>query len=171
MHGTPVHLRSDFRTGITLIECAGAALILGLLITTGLRAAAQAGASQAISARSVTGTLLAESLMNDILLLPYADPAGGTFIGIDSGESAANKSTFDDVDDFDQWTESPPTSSTGTTMAGFAGWTRSVRVYRASLSNPDSNSGAESGLKRIEVTVKFGSKDVCKLTSLRSAAS
>ena len=101
------HLRLS-RSGITLIECAAASIILGLMITAGLRAATGAGAAQAISARALTGSLLAEGLMNEVSALAYVDPSGSATIGLDSGEFAGDKTTFDDVDDFDNWTESPP---------------------------------------------------------------
>jgi len=154
---------------VTLIECAGASIILGLMITAGLRAAASAGAAQAISARALTGSLLAEGLMNEITSLAYVDPAGGTTIGIDAGESSSDKATFDDVDDFDSWTESPPKAPGGAVIANMTKWSRSVRVYRAQIGSPATNSAVESNLKRIEVTVKFSGKVVCKLTSLRAA--
>lgn len=157
------------RSGITLIECAGASLILGLMITAGLRAAAQAGAAQVVSGRALAGTLLAEGLLNEILSLPYADPSGATTIGIDAGESASSKATFDDVDDFDSWAESPPQAPGGAAIPGMANWSRSVRVYRALPSSPDTNSASETGLKRIEVTVRYSGKAVCTLTALRAA--
>jgi len=155
--------------GITLIECAGASIILGLMITAGLRAAAGAGAAQAISARTLSGTLLAEGLLNEITQLPYADPSGSAIFGIDAGEVAGNKSTFDDIDDFDNWSESPPKSPENTTLPNMTKWSRSVRIYRALTSSPESNSATETGLKRIEVTVSYSGKIVCLLKALRAA--
>lgn len=168
MHRASSHLR-HFRPAVTLIECAGAAVILGLMITAGLRAAAGAGAAQAISARALTGSLLAEGLMNEITARAYAEPSGATTIGIDSGETASNKTTFDDVDDFHNWTESPPQAPDGTPIPSMTNWSRSVKVYRALLGSPDSNSASESGLKRIEVTVTYRNKLICKLSALRAA--
>ncbi|MBX3380352.1 MAG: hypothetical protein KF805_09655 [Phycisphaeraceae bacterium] len=168
MNPHPANINTE-RRGVTLIECAGASIILGLMITAGLRAAAGAGAAQAISARSLNGSLLAEGLTNEILSRAYVEPGGATTMGLDAGEIASNKTTFDDVDDFDNWTESPPKSSDGSAIANMTMWSRSVRVYRAQIASPDSNSVVESGLKRIEVTVSYAGKVVCKLTSLRAA--
>lgn len=154
------------RHGITLIECAGASLILGLMITAGLRASVQAGASQVVSSRSLTGTLLAEALLNEISTLAYAEPSGATTLGPDAGETG--KATFDDIDDYDNWSESPITDSTAAAISGMSNWSRSVRVYRALVSSPDANSATETGLKRIEVTVKFSGRVVASLSALRS---
>jgi len=155
--------------GITLIECAGASIILGLMITAGLRAAAGAGAAQAVSARTLTGTLLAEALLNEVSSLDYAEPSGATTLGIDAAEIAGNKSTFDDVDDFDYWNESPPKTPDGTGIANMTKWSRSVRVYRSLTNSPESTSATETGLKRIEVTVSYSDKVVCTLKALRAA--
>ncbi|MGH7243449.1 MAG: hypothetical protein ACREJD_08545 [Phycisphaerales bacterium] len=157
------------RSGITLIECAGASIILGLMITAGLRAAAGAGAAQALSARALTGSLLAEGLMNEVTSLAYAEPSGAATMGLDAGEVASNKSTFDDVDDFDNWTESPPKAPDNVAIANMTKWSRSVRVYRAATGSPQSNSATETGLKRIEITVSYSGKVVCKLKALRAA--
>lgn len=157
------------RSGITLIECAGASIILGLMITAGLRAAAGAGAAQALSARALTGSLLAEGLVNEVTTLAYAEPSGAATFGLETAEIATDKTTFDDVDDFDNWTESPPRAPGGTAIGGMSRWTRSVRVYRALVSAPDSNSVSESGLKRIEVTVSYAGRVVYKLNALRAS--
>lgn len=141
------------------------------MLTAGLRAAAGAGASQALSARALTGTLLAEGLLNEVTSLAYADPSGAVAMGLDSGEIASDKSTFDDVDDFDNWTESPPRSPGGVAIGGMTKWTRSVRVFRAQTNSPESNSASESGLKRIEVTVLFSGKVVSQLRALRTTDS
>ena len=164
----PARHRLPSRRAVTLIECAGAAIILGLMITAGLRAAAGAGAAQAVSARALTGSLLAEGLMNEITARSYAEPSGATTMGIDSGEVASNKTTFDDVDDFHNWTESPPQSPDGSPIPNMISWSRSVKVYRAQLAAPDSNSASESGLKRIEVSVTCAGKLVCRISALRA---
>jgi len=165
----PAHQSRTSRSGITLIECAGASIILGLMITAGLRAAAGAGAAQAISARALTGSLLAEGLVNEVSALAYAEPSGGTTFGLDAAEIATDKATFDDVDDFDNWTESPPKAPGGAAISGMSRWTRSVRVYRALASAPETNSVSESGLKRIEVTVSYAGRAVYKLNALRAS--
>lgn len=157
------------RRGVTLIECAGASIILGIMITAGLRAAAGAGASQATSARALNGSLLAESLMNEILERAYSEPDGASGMGIDSGETASDKSTFDDVDDFHNWAESPPRSPDGSIAPNMAQWARSAKVFRAVVASPETSTGTETGLKRIEVTVSYAGKIVCALTGLKAA--
>lgn len=50
------------------------------------------------------GMSLAESMIDEIIVLPYADPEGETTIGPDTGEVA--RSDFDNVDDYHGFTES-----------------------------------------------------------------
>jgi Tfp pilus assembly protein PilV len=49
-------------------------------------------------------------------------------LGVDSGENASNKTTFNDIDDFNGWTESPPQDPMGNTLSQFVGFSRSVTV-------------------------------------------
>ncbi|MFO0860269.1 MAG: hypothetical protein U0570_06920 [Phycisphaerales bacterium] len=165
------HPKHPTHHAVTLIECAGASIILGLMLVAGLRAAAGAGASQAASARALSGTLLAESLLNEVLAKSYEEAPGTASLGLDAGELATDKTTFDDVDDYNGWTESPPKAFDGSALPSMTNWSRSVAVLRVSTSSPDSSSASETGLKRIEVTVKYGGKVVCKLTGLRASDS
>lgn len=157
------------RNGVTLLECAGASIILGLMVTAGLRAAAGAGAAQATSARALTGSLLAEGLLNEITSLAYIDANGLDLIGVDAGELASDKSTFDDVDDFENWIETPPKAPDGTPMANMDKWSRAVRVFRAQINSLETKTNSEAGLKRIRVTVSYSGKVVCTLQALRAA--
>ncbi len=154
--------------GVTLIECAGAALILGIILTAALRAAAAAGKSQVTSGRALAGALLAEGLMNEITVLSYSDPSGSVTIGVDSGETPSNKATFDDVDDYDGWTESPPTGPGASSITGLTKWSRSVRVFWTPIASPGTVSAAETRLKQIEVSVSYSGRLVWKLTALRA---
>jgi len=49
-------------------------------------------------------------------------------LGADSGETATDKTTFDDIDDFNGYSESPPKDPVGNSISGFGTYTRSVSV-------------------------------------------
>jgi len=89
----------------------------------------------------------------EILAKPYADPeipSGSN--GLDSGETSI-RNTFDDVDDYDNWVESPPLDSAGQAMAGYNGWTREVWVVWAARTSGDPWMFYDTGLKRVQVRV------------------
>lgn len=95
---------------------------------------------------------LASAAIEDIKCRDWEDPAGPGPLGIDAGENAANKTTFDDIDDFNGYTESPPRYMDGTVMPGMSGFS-----VNAAVSYVDDNlnvSAAATDRKRVTVTVK-----------------
>lgn len=165
-HARPTSARS----GITLIECVLAAAILATVTVAGLRASGAAAVTDSTSAYLATATDLAASMLAEVGARAYSEPSGGASIGVDSGETAGVKSTYDDADDYNGHSESPPQDQAGAGLSAFTGWTRSVTVARASLSNPDATAGAETGLKRITVTVSRGGKVIRTMNRLISNA-
>jgi hypothetical protein len=153
---------------MTLLECVAASLILTVIAVAAVRAAAGAAAAQATSARSVTAVLLAESLLSEIERTPYIDPANPDTLGRDAGESATDKTTFDDVDDYHGWTESPPQDSTGVAIPNMTGWSRTVSVIWSDLGPVLEGRNGDTGLKLITVNVYFNSELACSLQSLRA---
>lgn len=153
---------------MTLLECVAASLILAVIAVAAVRAAAGAAAAQATSSRSVTAVLLAESLLSKIERTPYIDPSNPNTLGRDAGESATDKTTFDDVDDFDGWSESPPQDSNGVAIPNMTGWSRKVSVIYSDLGPIAEDRWGNTGLKLITVNVYFNSKLACSLQSLRA---
>ncbi|WP_166831147.1 hypothetical protein [Thalassoroseus pseudoceratinae] len=99
------------------------------------------------------GTALAQELMNEILSQHYEEPTELLGFGVELSELGSNRNSWDDVDDYNNWSASPPRLKDNTTLSAYSGWTRSVQVRRAKLSHPNDNSLTDQGLKRIEVTV------------------
>lgn len=153
---------------MTLIECVGASLILAVIAVAAVRASAGAAAAQALSSRRVTATMLAESLLGEIERKAYIDPSTPTTLGRDAGESASDKTTFDDVDDYDGWNEAPPKDSKGNTIAGMTDWTSKVAVGWSDMGPLAPDRFGDTGLKVITVWVYYKSQLVCELQSLRA---
>src|SRR5206468_12187441 len=96
----------------------------------------------------------------------YQDPTLPTLVlGAELGETRV---TFNDVDDYNGLSESPPQTANGTTIAGYTGWTRSVQVAWANPSNPSASSLIETGLKRITITVTAATGRKYVVSGLRS---
>ena len=140
--------------------------------------AVQVGAKMRAGAAEVArATELAEGLLVEVASNYVGEPSsaliGGLvsgLLGIDSGENPSRKQTFDDVDDYAGWSESPPQYADGTTIAGFQGWTRAVQVVSVSVTNPEVVSGVRTGLVRISVRVTTRSGKVVTLSTLRADA-
>ena len=166
-------LRSNQQTqrkGVTLAEILISTLIVGFLMVAALNAVGGIFQARTLTSNRNNAYLLAEDLMSEIEQMPCDDPEGGTGIGTDSGETASDRSTFDDVDDFHGWSQTPPKNRNGTTMTGTTGWTRTVTVEYVDTANPGTSTLTHFGLKRIIVTVTGPNSQSVTLTALRSNA-
>jgi len=144
-----------FRHGSTMIEIVIATLLSGVVIVGALNVMGGATKTRIAIATHAEGPALACELLAEIMSQSYEDPeapgTGGFFgVGKESGETS--RSTFDDVDDYLMYSESPPLDSNDLPMAQYPGWTRAVSwTYRKQ--SDGSFSFTPTGLTRIMVTV------------------
>jgi type II secretory pathway pseudopilin PulG len=81
-----------------------AAAILAIL-TAAVSGALMAGRAQTKLARdTLSASFLAQSLMDEIMRLPFSDPAGYTTMGPDGSET---RTTFTNIDDYSSYTDGP----------------------------------------------------------------
>lgn len=150
-HGAPPRRFAGFPDfsgrGFTLIEAIISTLIVAGIFVAALTTVGAARATEAIDTERARGMLLAQELMNEILQQP-----------------------FDDVDDYNGRTESPPVDRDGDALPGFTGWTRSVRVEWVRLDAPNAAASPGSGVKRVTVTVQHAGRVAAELSALRTAA-
>jgi type II secretory pathway pseudopilin PulG len=160
-------MRYQYRTGLppaarrhafTTIEALVAATILAIL-TAAVSGALMAGRGQSKAARdTLAASFLAQSLMDEIVRLPFNDPQGYTSMGPDPGESRA---TFDNVDDYCGYTDGG--TSTFTDLAGnpypdsYMGFTRTVSMAAISTAPAGWNRTLTGLLITVSVT-KDGSE-------------
>ena len=116
------------------------------------------------------GHLLAQDLMTEILLQDYADCVDGLdSFGLSAAETATgDRSLFDDVDDYDGWSSSPPEYKDGTEIANLDSWERSVAVVWADPSDISQVVGSNQGVKRITVTVRHNDVPAAELVVLKT---
>ncbi|MCM2374806.1 hypothetical protein [Aporhodopirellula aestuarii] len=112
------------------------------------------------------GPQLAQQLMTEILNTDYKDQGPSPVFGLESGESEVNRLDFDDVDDFNGWTKSPPQHRNGNPVANSTDWQRDVTVQWVDPSDPSTPSGSDQDLKRITVTVRYNGSVVMQLFAL-----
>lgn len=165
-------MRNGFRRsagcGFTLLEAVIAMVLVGLVLVAAFHVLGGTTQATYLAAQHSTGLLLAEGLMAEVLAAEYADPDPVPGFGPESGESGANRSGFDDVDDYHGWTATPPQDTAGTALAGYDGWTRSVTVEYAPLADPLDTVGSDQGIKRVTVTATYEGKPVAELVGYRT---
>jgi type II secretory pathway pseudopilin PulG len=98
----------------TALEALVAAAILAFL-TAAVSGALMAGRAQSKLARdTLTASFLAQSLMDEIMRLPFDDPLGYTSFGPDNAET---RTTFTNIDDYHNYADGSGTSTTITDLA------------------------------------------------------
>lgn len=160
--------RPNDRRGFSMIEATIASLLVGTLAVAALNTVGASMVSQTESVRQSNGLMLAQDLMTEILSKTYEDPDIPGEWGPGTSETlSSGRSQFDDVDDYMDWTSTPPQYGDGTKIPNHAKWKRIVRVKWI---DPDTFSAVdtESGLKRIKVKVKWDKRLVCELYAIRA---
>lgn len=155
------------RRGATLVESVVSILIVGAVLVT----ATQLTGAVARTRRNLTdqscGPQLAKQLMTEIQQASYQEPVDTAIFGPEAGENTGTRSAFDDVDDYHNYSESPPKAKDGASLTEYGGWSRQVAVEYV---NPTSlsSAGSDLGLKRITVTVTDSKTAQFRLVALRT---
>ncbi len=153
---------------MTLIESVIAMVILAGAFVSLMSAVTSSRAAQVTAAERAIGDVLAEDLMSEVLGQNYQEE-GISILGIDGLEILGpGRSQYDDVDDYNGWTASPPQDQDWSVIAGTEGYTRSVTVQWVWPLLVNTTSNNETGVKRVTVTVKRGDRVVSQLVALRS---
>ena len=156
------------RPGLSLVEAVVSLVIVAVMLVAALGVVGGAARARIIQRNQCRATLLARHMLEEIMQCRYEDPDGAPLFGAEPGE---NRPTFDDVDDFNNWEESPPQTRNGTPLPGYAGWKRSVKVVWADPNNPNAVLFTPTGLKKITVTATSLAGNPVTLTGLRAASS
>jgi MSHA pilin protein MshD len=156
------------RRGFTLVESVIAVLIVSTVLVAALRTFGGLASARLIQTDRTLAYGLADNMLAEVLQGYFKEPGGGTTLGPDAGEQ---RGTYDDVDDYDGLSQTPPQLRDGTTLTEFAGWTRSVSVTCVKPDAPDVAAGPADAqvLKRILVTVKSPRGVSVTLRGLRSS--
>ena len=148
-----------------MVEAAFAVAITGVLLTAALTTFGTIARTRQVDAERRLAYPLAQQLMAEVLQAYFVDPGPAPTFGPEAGETRA---TYDDVDDYNGWTESPPATRAGIVLAGYTGWTRAVAVAYVSPASLATSATATT-LKRVTVTVTAPSGKTYTLIGLRAA--
>jgi type II secretory pathway pseudopilin PulG len=183
----PTFRHGSRRRGLTLVEMAISIPLVGIALVAALNTVGASKTAQSKVSVSQEGHLLAQELMSEILENGYADISLAQTVRDDilaTGSASytlgpdvytghdevapGNRSLFNDVDDYDAWTASPPQAKDGTKNTTLTGWTRSVSVVPVNANDFYAKSLSDSGFKRITVSVTHDNLPAATLVSIRS---
>lgn len=179
------HVQMRARRGFTLVEAVMAVGLVGGMLVVALNATGAIRLGEMKIADNRRGSLLAQSLMSEIMQQNYEEPdladGEGSFdfkgssqmtssppVGLDAGESGGVRADFDDVDDYHGWSASPPEEKDGTTAPNLVGWRRAVAIDWVKGGDLDFVVGAATGFKRITVSVEYLDNPIAQLVAIRT---
>lgn len=170
-HGRcPLHApgRLSSRAAFTLVEVILTILVVGVGLTASMRALPVIMKTSRAVREGLVAQRLATDLLAEIALLPYTDPGDDVKFGTEDDESAATRAAFDDIDDYDNWTASPPQKKDGTAETGADGYTRSVLVQCVNITDFTHLEGdSQTRPKRIVITVSKAGTPPVAITTVR----
>jgi hypothetical protein len=136
------------------METALTTIIVGVGVLSLMELLAKGTTSNIQSSDLTTGVNLAKNIRELSLKLAFLDPATPTNWGLDTGESANNPAGFNDINDLDGMTYSPPIDSRGQTLSMMSGWTQTIVVHSVDHNSltTDVPNGTDSAV-RVTVTV------------------
>lgn len=161
---------SCVRRGLSLVEVVVSTFLVGLVMVGALKSVGGVVKTRIAATRAHDGTLLAQDLMNEILSQEFVEPTQSPiFFGYENNpEGSQSRLNYDDVDDYNGWTRSPPRTKDNTALTEYTGWTRSASISFVQRNAPNTVSGTDEGLKRIIVTVTDPNGRQTQLTAWRS---
>jgi MSHA pilin protein MshD len=154
--------------GLTLAESVVALFVVALMIVSAMRGVGAAARSRLFQKDRAKGMALAEQLMSEVMQQRYVDPGSSPVFGPETGQT---RSTYDDVDDYNNLVETPPQDRIGAAVPGCTGWTRSTKVEYMDQGLLGTILNTDTGIKRITVTVTSPTGRVTTLVGVRSSSS
>jgi type II secretory pathway pseudopilin PulG len=161
---------NPLRRSLTLAEMIVSMVIVGVMLVAALNTVGASKMGQLKTGDRAKGTLLAQQLMSEILRQSYEEQGETPAFGRETAELSTNRVEYDDVDDYDGWSASPPQRKDGTVIPGLEGWTRSVRVAWVAPADLSQEVAFDTRVKRITVAVAQDVVVVASMVALRTAA-
>ena len=154
------------RGGFTLIEVLIAIVLVGLAIASLVAASNSFTRANGAGANLSTAEFLIEQVRELTAMLPVIDPNGGTTFGPEAGETLAN---YDDLDDFDGLSFSPPISADREVLNNFTAFTQEIKVENVDNSNFESVvADHSSDFVRVTVKVLLNSGEISSTSWIRA---
>jgi hypothetical protein len=152
-------LRRNRRAGLTLMETTLSTLIVGLSVLSIVRLVTAVTQQNFYAQKTTTALMLANNMRELLVGLSFNDPAFGTHLGPDVGETTVAQ--FNDVQDFNGYVANPPIDANRQPITSMANWRQSVTVTHVLPGNNGYNSTDPSAtdsavvLDRVTVVVSY----------------
>jgi len=157
-----------------MIEAVLASAIVGGVVVAAISLVGSSAKQKAFVADSARARVLCRAMVDEISTRPVG---GSAVVGVtinprnlvdQTNGTVSGREAFTKIDDYDNWSSSPPKDEGGGTIPGLTGWTREVNVVTVSWLLPNVDSAVETGVRRVTVRVLRGQQVLASSTFLRS---
>ena len=155
--------------GFSLVEAVFSTVIVAVMFTAALGAVGASRVAQYKIRQRCLGRHLAKSLMAEILQQHYAEPVDTPVFGPETSEGHTSRAIYDDVDDYDCWSASPPQYRDGTVMTHLTGWKREAHVHYVRPDDLSHVLSDDQGVKRITVKVSHNGLPIITLWGIATS--
>jgi type II secretory pathway pseudopilin PulG len=153
------------------MEVTVSTLLVGIVTVGAMRSLGSSVKSGTETASKTQAVLMAEEMIIEILSQDYSEPDGIPVFGRDNGESADTRATWDDVDDYHNWSASPPVDRSGDPIASDE-WQRTVTIDHVAADDLQTSLGTDNdqGVKRITVRMLKNDEELVSLQCFQTRA-
>jgi len=158
---------SRHKNGFTLIEVLIAILLVGLAIAALISANGALTQANGAGIELSTAEFLIEQIRELTTVLPVIDPTTGTTtFGPETSETLAS---YDDIDDFNGASFSPPISADRNSLNDLSAYTQQITVQNVSESNFEQVvSNHSSFFVRVDVKILLNAREISSARWLRT---
>ncbi len=147
------HSRFPVR-GIAYTEVLLSSIILAVLVVSAMKLFANLGRSRQSVVQNDAANYLALQMIEEIKQQNYNDRNEPTNFGVESGEDTGpGRCLFDDVDDYQGWSASPPQDQNGNELDPYSDYTRTVEVNYVAADDFTQKKGSDEGFKEVKITI------------------
>lgn len=142
------------RRAFTLVEAAISTVIVGVMIVAALEVVGSSAEARRRSIELRRADDLLAMVHAEIAAAYFEEPSPAGYWGPEANESESPR-TFDDIDDYDGLSASPPVDRAGAAIDAFAEWKYSVIVTPVTSGLDGFDTGDESApMRLVEITVR-----------------
>jgi len=140
--------------GFSYIEVLLASVIMSVLLVSGLKLFANLGRSQQATVSREEAGFLVINMFEEIKRQAYKDPtATDDTLGREAGEIATSRTNYNDIDDYQNWSATPPEDQAGQPYDQYSHLARSVSIQYVMANDFSQPAATDEGLKEITITI------------------
>ena len=143
-----------YSCGFTYTEVLLSSIIMAVLIVSAMKLFANLGRSRQNVVRDDVAGYLALQMIEEIKQQYYQDPVIEGEDGPGGDETGPDRSDFDDVDDYHNWSSRPPQDRDGNPLNQYADYLREVEVHYVAANDFTQVAGSNEGFKRVRICIK-----------------